>query len=217
MLKNLEIGEHNFASTQLLIEIGKLEKLEGLDMSQMDGIEKIDIFLNFEKMPNLKRLLLSGCNLRVLNSSSFVQFPALEMLDLRVNLIERLENECFGGLDNLNSLSLAGNFLKELPPKIWKDLPNLENLDLGWNDFRSLNKSSFEEISLKIERINLRNNEVLKQIENGTFDGLNLRHLNLSTTMLGKIVKGQLNLPKLEKKKKNKPGLIHEKNKHRNN
>lgn len=81
MLKNLEIGEHNFASTQLLIEIGKLEKLEGLDMSQMDGIEKIDIFLNFEKMPNLKRLLLSGCNLRVLNSSSFVQFPALEMVN----------------------------------------------------------------------------------------------------------------------------------------
>jgi len=78
-------------------------------------------------------------------------------------------------------------------------LPNLENLDLGWNDFRSLNKSSFKEISPKIERINLRNNEVLKQIEEGTFDGLNeLRHLNLSTTMLCKIIKGQLNLNKLE-------------------
>ena len=86
-----------------------------------------------------------------------------------------------------------------MPPKIWKDLPNLENLDLGWNDFRSLNKSSFEEISPKIERINLRNNEMLKQIENGTFDGLNeLRYLNLSSTQLGKISKGQLNLPKLE-------------------
>ena len=28
MLKSLEIGEHNFASTQLLIEIGKLTTLE---------------------------------------------------------------------------------------------------------------------------------------------------------------------------------------------
>ncbi|CAK5090014.1 unnamed protein product [Meloidogyne enterolobii] len=199
MLKNLEIGEHNFASTQLLIEIGKLTTLESLDMSQMDGIETINIFSNFEKMSNLKRLLLSGCNLRMLNKSSFAQFPALETLDLRVNLIGELESECFAGLDNLNSLSLAGNYLKELPSKIWKDLPNLENLDLGWNDFRSLNKSSFKEISPKIERINLRNNEVLKQIEEGTFDGLNaLRHLNLSTTMLSKIIKGQLNLNKLE-------------------
>ncbi|KAF7634114.1 hypothetical protein Mgra_00006534 [Meloidogyne graminicola] len=199
ILKNLEIGEHNFASNQLLIEIGKLTTLENLDMSQMDGIERTKSFLKFEKMNSLKRLLLSGCNLRSLNASSFVQFPALEMLDLRVNLIEKLENGCFVGLDNLNSLSLAGNFLKELSKNIWKDVPNLENLDLGWNDFRSLNKFSFEEISPKIERINLRNNEVLKQIENGTFDGLNeLKHLNLSNTLLGKITRGQLNLPKLE-------------------
>ena len=28
MLKNIEIGEHNFASTQLLTEIGKLTTLE---------------------------------------------------------------------------------------------------------------------------------------------------------------------------------------------
>jgi len=52
-------------------------------MSQMDGIETIDIFANFERMPNLKRLLLSGCNLRMLNKSSFVQFPALETVKLR--------------------------------------------------------------------------------------------------------------------------------------
>jgi DNA replication protein DnaD len=62
-----------------------------------------------------------------------------------------------------------------------------------------INKSSFEEISPKIERINLRNNEMLKQIENGAFNGLNeLRHLNLSNTLIGKITKGQMNLPKLK-------------------
>jgi hypothetical protein len=49
-------------------------------MSQMDGIEKIENFFYFEKMNVLKKLLLSGCNLRLLNTTSFTQFPAIEMV-----------------------------------------------------------------------------------------------------------------------------------------
>ena len=54
--------------------------LQSLDMSQMDGIEKIDSLIKFEKMTALKRLLLSGCNLRLLNTTSYVQFPAIELV-----------------------------------------------------------------------------------------------------------------------------------------
>jgi hypothetical protein len=97
----------------------------------MDGMERAEQFGAFQKMPKLKRLILTGCNLKALNGNgtSFSVFPALEwvklmaflynqksihkfQLDLRVNLIEKVESGCFVGLDNLRFVSLAGNFLK---------------------------------------------------------------------------------------------------------
>lgn len=92
-LKNLEIGSHNFASEALLREIGQMDQLEvdlanyfskfahfsqSLDLSQMDGISSVEQFAHFRTMDRLKRLALTGCNLKMLNSSSFQQFPALE-------------------------------------------------------------------------------------------------------------------------------------------
>jgi hypothetical protein len=87
-----------------------------------------------------------------------------------------------------------------LPSDLWIDLPLLENLDLGWNDFRKLDANSFRGMSSKLERLNLRNNEALREIVPGTFDGISeLRYLNLSTTSLGKIINGMLgNLSKLK-------------------
>jgi hypothetical protein len=71
-----------------------------------------------------------------------------------------------------------------LPGDLWIDLPLLENLDLGWNDFRKLDANSFRGMSSKLERLNLRNNEALREIVPGTFDGISeLRYLNLSTLL----------------------------------
>jgi hypothetical protein len=47
-------------------------------MLQMDGMEKAEQFNGFKNMKNLKRLTLTGCNLKTLNISAFSMFPALE-------------------------------------------------------------------------------------------------------------------------------------------
>jgi hypothetical protein len=56
----------------------------------MDGMERAEQFGVFQKMPKLKRLILTGCNLKALNgSSSFSKFPALEWVKLLAFLSNR--------------------------------------------------------------------------------------------------------------------------------
>lgn len=54
--------------------------------------------------------------------------------------------------------------LRELPNNLWEDLPALESIDLSWNDFRRLNRTSLAGMSRRTEKINLRNNEALKEV-----------------------------------------------------
>uniref|UniRef100_A0A183BNH2 LRRCT domain-containing protein n=1 Tax=Globodera pallida TaxID=36090 RepID=A0A183BNH2_GLOPA len=172
---------------------------KSLDMSQMDGILSTEQFETFQNLSKLKRFILSGCNLKLLNTGGFAQFPALEWLDLRVNLIERLMDEPFKGLHNLQFLSLAGNFIRELPNKLWQDLPALQSLEIGWNDLRKLNGTSFGGMGKRLRRLDVRNNEALREIEPDTFVGLDqLRYLNISGTLLAKVSAKVFNLPNLK-------------------
>lgn len=83
---------------------------------------------------------------------------------MRVNLIEKLEPNSFGGLHNLERISLAGNFLRdsEIRADRWTDLKNLTQLDLGWNEIKRLRERSFGfEIGENLRILSLRSNEKL--------------------------------------------------------
>uniref|UniRef100_A0A914GQN4 Uncharacterized protein n=1 Tax=Globodera rostochiensis TaxID=31243 RepID=A0A914GQN4_GLORO len=112
-----------------------------------------------------------------------------KQLDLRVNLIERLMDEPFKGLHNL----------QELPNKLWQDLPALQSLEIGWNDLRKLNGTSFGGMGKRLRRLDVRNNEALREIEPDTFVGLDqLRYLNISGTLLAKVSAKVFKLPNLK-------------------
>lgn len=182
------------ASKILLKEIEQMNSLEELDLTRIDGLESMGQ-LHFATNNKLRKLVLMGCNLRSLDKGSFKGLNLLESLDLRVNLIEKISAECFSGLGRLRFLTIAGNFIREIPTAsgsdFWKDLPNLLHLDIGWNELRKLNKTTFDGINVNLERLNLRNNEELNEIEDGAFERMmSLKYLNISGTKLKEISAG---------------------------
>ncbi|KAI6225910.1 hypothetical protein M3Y95_00746800 [Aphelenchoides besseyi] len=186
-LKTLLIGEHNSANNTMIEELAKMKNLETLDLTRIDGVEDSDQ-IQMIKDNNLKRLILTGCNIKWLNASSFSTLQELQELDMRVNLIEVIEANSFVGLSKLQRLTLAGNFLREFEVRSdsWNGLNHLEELDLGWNELRKLNSRAFDsDLRSNLRLLSLRSNEKLTEIEPNAFDGLvKLETLNLSGSAL---------------------------------
>lgn len=137
--------------------------------------------LEFSENNLIERLVLTGCNIKSINTSSFSSFAQLKELDMRVNLIEHLESGSFIGLTNLERISLAGNFLRDTQIRAdrWEDLGNLTQLDLGWNELKILRANSFGPNIGNIRVLSLRSNEKLTEVCNNTkyssFQILNFR------------------------------------------
>lgn len=123
--------------------------------------------LDFRNNNLIERLVLTGCNIKSINTSSFSSFSRLKELDMRVNLIETLESGSFSGLTNLERISLAGNFLRDdqIRADRWNDLVNLTQLDLGWNELKKLRANSFgPNIGTNLHILSLRSNEKLTEV-----------------------------------------------------
>lgn len=92
---------------------------------------------------------------------------------MRVNLIEKINNNSFLNLTNLQKLNIAGNFLRHFNSEIWTGLTHLKQLDLGWNDFIQLNSSIFNTLTSELKVLDLRHNEKLKKVNLLNFSNKN--------------------------------------------
>ncbi|KAI1709651.1 leucine rich repeat domain-containing protein [Ditylenchus destructor] len=188
-LQALIIGEHNYASDQFKKEIGASQGLQELDMSRMDGINDNSTQIVFNE-PNIRKLILVGCSLKSMDANTLHGLHHLEVLDLRTNLLERLENDTFTSTPLLKTLLLGGNYLRAVPDHMLEGMSHLEHLDLSFNDVVKVNMSTFEAeaVQKSLTYLDLRYNEKLSQLEKGSFKNLtSLQSLNMSHCALSQI------------------------------
>jgi len=94
----------------------------------------------FRSLRHLKRLVLDGCNLKVIPSRAFWGLDKLESLTVwtRQAGVLTIDRAAFFGLGNLLRLDLSGNYIRFLPPEALCPLPRLQTLNLSHNEVGSL-------------------------------------------------------------------------------
>uniref|UniRef100_A0A914V3V7 Uncharacterized protein n=1 Tax=Plectus sambesii TaxID=2011161 RepID=A0A914V3V7_9BILA len=186
-LDTLILGEHNYMNESFFKEVSQMPALEILDLSKADGLNEIPTG-TLSNLTNLKQLLVSGCSLVNLTSSMFAGLDNLEYLDLRVNLIERIEPKSFSPLKKVKRLSLAGNYLTSISADDFTGLDSLEELDIGWNELKSVPTGAFQPVSKTLTILDLRHNTGLNDFQPGALAGLEkVKALNLSDTALSSL------------------------------
>ena len=116
---------------------------------------------NFTRLPILKKLELTGCEISLgLKTEAFSNLTHLRYLGLRYSNIQTIQKDVFKGINNLNVLDVAGNGLTNVDFLVFANISktlnlaenllngslanftdaitNLENLDLSQNRFTSL-------------------------------------------------------------------------------
>nr|XP_012594310.1 leucine-rich repeat-containing G-protein coupled receptor 5 isoform X3 [Microcebus murinus] len=110
----------------------------------------------FQHLPELRTLTLNG-------ASQITEFPDLT------------------GTANLESLTLTGAQISSLPQTVCDQLPNLQVLDLSYNLLEDLPSFS---VCQKIQKIDLRHNEIYEIKVDAFQQLLGLRSLDLSSNLL---------------------------------
>lgn len=100
-----------------------------------------------EGIPTEIRLLdLSKNRLKVLGPEEFLNYPALEDLQLNENIISSIEPGAFSNLFNLRTLGLRDNHLKLIQLGVFTGLTNLTQLDISENKIVILLDYMFQEL-----------------------------------------------------------------------
>ena len=94
----------------------------------------------FRSLRHLKRLVLDGCNLKLIPSRAFWGLDKLESLTVwtRQAGVLTVDRAALFGLGNLLRLDLSGNYIRFLPPEALCPAPRLQTLNLSHNEIGSL-------------------------------------------------------------------------------
>jgi Leucine-rich repeat (LRR) protein len=153
-LKRLEIRD-----TWLLndcVSLSELANVETLDLSdnKLSSVNNLTAHLVLMST-TLKVLRLQGNQFTSLDARAFTHFPALEILDLTFNHIQKIERGAFSGLVNLQELLLNKNNLIEpfdLSLVFDPELVNLRVVDLAtlriWDDLYGWNMEHFRTVKM---------------------------------------------------------------------
>ncbi|VDK65182.1 unnamed protein product [Onchocerca ochengi] len=126
-------------------------------------------------------LSIEGSGLSLFRPGAFSKIGRrLQVLQLRNNIIKRIEPVMFKDLDRLQILDLGGNKISSIVAGELDRLKDLETLILSDNQISSIENGAFASLS-NLKTLNLANNKLVN-ISAGTFRGLNnLETLNLQS------------------------------------
>ncbi|KAJ6218288.1 hypothetical protein RDWZM_009445 [Blomia tropicalis] len=87
----------------------------------------------------LTKLIISSCNISLVESGAFYNFAELELIDLSSNQISHLSRQAFAPhLYRLRTLKLQNNLLTNIPNEFFEKLPELREVDLSTNRLTTL-------------------------------------------------------------------------------
>uniref|UniRef100_A0A8C9C935 Leucine rich repeat containing G protein-coupled receptor 5 n=1 Tax=Phocoena sinus TaxID=42100 RepID=A0A8C9C935_PHOSS len=162
-------------------------RIHSLGKKCFDGLhslETLDLnYNNLDEFPtairtlsNLKELHFYDNPIQVVGRSAFQHLPELRILTLN-GASQITEFPDLTGTASLESLTLTGAQISSLPQTVCDQLPNLQVLDLSYNLLEDLPSFS---VCRKLQKIDLRHNEMC-EIRANTFQQLfSLRSLNLA-------------------------------------
>uniref|UniRef100_A0A8C3VYI7 Leucine rich repeat containing G protein-coupled receptor 5 n=1 Tax=Catagonus wagneri TaxID=51154 RepID=A0A8C3VYI7_9CETA len=169
-------------------------RIHSLGKKCFDGLhslETLDLnYNNLDEFPtairtlsNLKELHFYDNPIQLVGRSAFQHLPELRTLTLN-GASQITEFPDLTGTASLESLTLTGAQISSLPQTVCDQLPNLQVLDLSYNLLEDLPCFS---VCQKLQKIDLRHNEIC-EIQADTFQQLlSLRALNLAWNKIAAI------------------------------
>ncbi|XP_069346259.1 leucine-rich repeat-containing G-protein coupled receptor 5 isoform X2 [Eulemur rufifrons] len=162
-------------------------RIHSLGKKCFDGLhslETLDLnYNNLDEFPtairtlsNLKELHFYDNPIQFVGRSAFQHLPELRTLTLN-GASQITEFPDLTGTANLESLTLTGAQISSLPQTVCDQLPNLQVLDLSYNLLEELPSFS---VCQKIQKIDLRHNEIYEIKVDAFQQLLGLRSLNLA-------------------------------------
>jgi Leucine-rich repeat (LRR) protein len=132
-------------------------------------------------LPNITELFLSECNISTIVGGVFTSRSLLKRIDLQMNWISTLPDNCFKGLEQLQSLNLHQNSIgsKKLGKDLFLGCEHLKEMDLGFNNIDELPDNIFLGL-LNLGRLDLQQNRLGEINENAFQDLDNLEFLDLA-------------------------------------
>ena len=140
--ENLIKGEFNILANNLEELILFKNKINAIDLSNLENLVYLDIHNNFlsefEKIPNSNKFdtIVLGFN-KLVKICNLKNAPKISVLDLNNNKLENLSEEIFY-LKELKTLNLMNNSINDLPPQLCF-LKNLVRINLEGNPLKKLN------------------------------------------------------------------------------
>ncbi|KAL2776025.1 leucine-rich repeat-containing G-protein coupled receptor 5 isoform 2 precursor [Daubentonia madagascariensis] len=162
-------------------------RIHSLGKKCFDGLhslETLDLnYNNLDEFPtairtlsNLKELHFYDNPIQFVGRSAFQHLPELRTLTLN-GASQITEFPDLTGTANLESLTLTGAQISSLPQTVCDQLPNLQVLDLSYNLLEDLPSFS---VCQKLQKIDLRHNEIYEIKVDAFLQLLGLRSLNLA-------------------------------------
>jgi Leucine-rich repeat (LRR) protein len=178
--------------------------------SENRGIESIPVDI-VEVFPKVKKIYFESDSVKSVSKKSFrglvelellffVENPApsidedsfddlamLDCLSLALNKLKSLPTKIFAKLENLQTLYLYGNELTSLHPEIFKNNHKLAIIDLGRNKLTTFAPETFEPLSLSLETLDLRLNQISSLNNNWFKNCVNMTRLHLDNNRISEI------------------------------
>ena len=106
----------------------------------LENIDEKTFYKLFDGLtfPNLKRIAIEDCNLKVLKKEFINRFPIVRKLFILNCNLEAIEQDAFSNLKKLYCLDLSSNHIKFIEKDTFLNLTNLEILDLSLNELKNL-------------------------------------------------------------------------------
>lgn len=108
---------------------------------------------------NLKSLLITKTNLRLIEFRDFQNMKKLQKLSLPENKIEKLPSCVFKYVENLEVIDLSGNLIKELNEDTLANLPNLLQFTANDNTIEHLENGLFRN-NVNLKKISMNQNNL---------------------------------------------------------
>ncbi|KAF2881905.1 hypothetical protein ILUMI_24263 [Ignelater luminosus] len=142
------------------------------------------------KSTSLKELNLSGCKLKAVTKTNFINLPRLTYLNLANNNISKIDELAFSTLLDLEVLILSDNNISNLHPDTFKDNTELVTLDLTNNPLKTFDiniHSELEKLVLKSLKLDYFSEKLSKELNLLSYLDLSNNRINFSKNAFEKM------------------------------
>ena len=134
---------------------------------------------DFPRLSSLTRLYLFNNELTLIPVDLFIKFPALEILDLRLNEITtNLSKTDFNGLYNLKTILLDNNAVQGITGNTFSNTKSLETFSIQNNNLKFISGNAFNGAK-KLQMLNVNHNRI-SHLEPGLFSPFQSSNIDLS-------------------------------------